>query len=144
MKALFDTSILVAALVRAHPRYAQARPWLERARSGEIALVLAAHTLAELHSTLTTLPIRPRISPETALHLRESNLPDSTEIVALTAADYRAVVQRISELGLAGGVIYDALIAHAAEKAQVDLLVTLNQRHFRRVWPEGEDRITAP
>lgn len=144
MKVLLDTSILVAALVRAHPRHPEARRWLARALTGELELVLAGHTLAELHATLTTLPVRPRISPETAGRLRDDSLPGTTEIVALSADDYRAVVRRGAELGLAGGVIYDALIARAADNAGVDRLVTLNEPHFRRAWPEGESRITGP
>jgi predicted nucleic acid-binding protein len=141
---LLDTSVLLAALVRSHPRHAQARPWLVRARAGEIVIVLAAHTLAELHATLTTLPVRPRISPQTAERLRNDNLPETTEIVALAVDDYRAVVQGAVELGLAGGVIYDALIARAAENGRADRLVTLNESDFRRAWPEGADRITSP
>jgi predicted nucleic acid-binding protein len=144
VKVLLDTSVLIAALVRAHPRHADARPWLARARAGEIRMVVAAHTLAELHATLTTLPVRPRISPETAARLRDDNLPDTAEIVALSADDYRSVIRHVVELGLAGGVIYDALIARVAENARVDRLVTLNEADFRRAWPEGTDRITGP
>jgi predicted nucleic acid-binding protein len=107
-------------------------------------IVLAAHTLAELHATLTTLPVRPRISPQTAERLRNDNLPETTEIVALAVDDYRSVVQGAVELGLAGGVIYDALIARAAENGRADRLVTLNESDFRRAWPEGADRITSP
>lgn len=144
MRVLLDTSVLLAALVRSHPRHGDARPWLARALAGEITLVLAAHTLAELHATLTTLPVRPRISPETAARLRDDNLPDTAEIIALSADDYRSVLRSVTELGLAGGVIYDALIARAAENARVDRLVTLNERDFRRAWPRGEDRISGP
>jgi predicted nucleic acid-binding protein len=144
VKVLLDTSVLVAALVRSHPRHEPARRWLARALAGEITLALAAHTLAELHATLTTLPVRPRISPETAARLRDDNLPRGTEIVPLGADDYRIVLRRMVDLGLAGGVVYDALIARAAERAGVDRLVTLNDRDFRRAWPTGDDRIVAP
>ena len=144
MKVLLDTSVLVAALVRSHPRHADAVPWLARARREEIDLVVAAHTLAELHATLTTLPVRPRISPETAGRLRQENLPAATEVVALGAEQYREVVERMVELGLVGGVIYDALIARAAEEAGVDRLITLNEADFRRAWPDGRERIAGP
>ncbi len=144
MKVLLDTSTLVAALVRSHPRHSDSRPWLARALAGEVALVLAAHTLAELHATLTMLPMRPRISPQTALRLREESLPATTEIVDLTADEYRRVVGQMAGLGLAGGIVYDALIARAAEIAGVDRLVTLNESDFRRAWPDGRDRITGP
>lgn len=144
MRVLLDTSVLVAALVRSHPRHSQGRPWLTRALAGEVGLVVAAHTLAELHATLTSLPVRPRISPHTAARLRDDNLPPETEIVALTAEDYRVVLERVTELGLAGGVVYDGLIARAAEIAAVDRLLTLNERDFRRAWPQGDDRIGGP
>ena len=144
MRVLLDTSVLVAALVRSHPRHGEARPWIARALAGEVELVVAAHTLAELHATLTTLPVKPRISPETAGRLRDDNLPKGAEIVALTAADYRAVLRSTVDRGLAGGVIYDALIARAAEQAGVERLVTLNESHFRRAWPDGTGRITGP
>lgn len=144
MRVLLDTSTLVAALVRSHPRHAEARPWLARAQAGELELVIAAHSLAELHATLTVLPVRPKISPETAGRLREENLPASTEVVALAAQQYQEVVRRMIELGLAGGVVYDALIAKAAEIAKVDRLVTLNEADFLRAWPEGGETISGP
>lgn len=144
MRVLLDTSVLVAALVRSHPRHGDARPWVARAQAGEVELVIAAHTLAELHATLTALPVKPRLSPETAGRLRDENLPEGTEIVALTADDYRAVLRSTVERGIAGGLIYDALIARAAEQAGVERLVTLNESHFRRAWPDGTGRITGP
>lgn len=48
------------------------------------------------------------------------------------------------ERGLAGGVIYDALIARAAEQAGVERLVTLNESRFRRARPDLTGRITGP
>lgn len=144
MKVLLDTSVLVAALVQSHPRHALALPWLGRVKAGELELVIAAHTLAELHAILTTLPVRPMISPETAGRLRDENLGEGTEVVALDADHYREVVRRMSDRGLAGGVVYDAVIARAAEVAGVERLVTLNEADFRRAWPEGGDRITGP
>ena len=50
----------------------------------------------------------------------------------------------MSEIGLIGGTIYDALIAKVAQKAKVERLLTLNIDHFRRVWQDGENKITAP
>ena len=50
----------------------------------------------------------------------------------------------MSALGLSGGVVYDALVAQAARKAQVDRLLTLNEADFRRVWPDAAARIAPP
>ncbi|MCC5637464.1 hypothetical protein LC593_16760 [Nostoc sp. CHAB 5844] len=39
----------------------------------------------------------------------------------------------MTTLNLPGGAIFDALIAQAALKAQVDVLLTLNPNHFTRL-----------
>ena len=143
MTYLFDSSVLVPALVEVHPHHDRAWPWLERAAGGEIEAALPAHALAEVYATLTTLPISPRIPPSLAWRLIRENT-SRVKLIPLTASDYRRTVQRMAEMGLAGGVIHDALIACAAEKIQAEGLVTFNVSHFRRIWPEGHDRIISP
>jgi len=140
---LFDTSVLVPALVEAHPNHERAYPWLERAAAGEVEAALSNHSLAETYSTLTKLPLRARVPPSLALRLIREGTAGLT-LVPLTADDYRRTIERVAELGLPGGVVYDALIACAAQKAQAEALVTFNVRDFRRVWPEGHGRIIEP
>jgi len=41
----------------------------------------------------------------------------------------------MNNLSLHGAVIYDGLIAKAAQKAGCDILVTYNITDFHRVWP---------
>ena len=41
MKILFDTSVIIAALVETHPMHTRAFPWLKRARSAEFELIVA-------------------------------------------------------------------------------------------------------
>lgn len=62
----------------------------------------------------------------------------ATHVVPLAQGDYLSTIRRISSMGLSGSLIYDALIAHAAEKAGAEHLLTFNESHFRRVWPEGD------
>ena len=144
MKALFDTSVLVAASVETHPMHARARPWLKQALRGEIDFYVAAHSLAECYAVLTVLPLRPRIAPETAVRLIAENIERKAKIVALTVADYRSVVHELARLGLSGGIVYDAIVARAAAKAQVQRLLTFNPDHFTRVWPEGAEIVSVP
>jgi predicted nucleic acid-binding protein len=144
MKILFDTSVLVAAMVEAHPRHADAFPWLQKARAGRIGYFVCAHTLAELFSVLSTLPTSPRPSPALARRLIHENVEAAARIVALSRGDYSAVVREVAALGLSGGVVYDALIARAARKGNVDRLLTLNAGDFLRVWPGGEKVIASP
>src|SRR5688572_30501353 len=103
MRVLFDTSVLVAALVEAHPNHHRALKSFTRTRNGETALVLCAHSLAELYAVLTRLPVRPRISPHAAWQLIHGNLSKDIEVIALTEEDYRATLQRMADEGLAGG-----------------------------------------
>ncbi len=144
MKVLFDTSVLVAAMLAAHPAHARASSWLRKATSGEVGFLVAVHTLAELFAVLTRLPTAPRISPESACRLVEHNVASRAEVIALDVADYRTLLSRWANLGAAGGAAYDGLIARAEEKAKADQLLTLNVDHFRRVWPEGLVMITSP
>jgi predicted nucleic acid-binding protein len=144
MKIMFDTSVLVAGMVEPHPAHNKALPWLKRARAGELKFFVARHTLAELFVVLTTLPVSPRISPGAARSLIRENVEGSAKTISLSAPDYRAVIRRVSDLGLSGGVVYDAMIARAAKKAQVDRLLTLNPEDFKRIWPDGASLITTP
>jgi len=140
---LFDSSVLVAGLVEIHPHHARAQPWLDRMGAGEITVFVTAHALAETYSGLTNLPITPRVQPHLAWELIRDTAAQA-RVVPITAADYQRTMQRVAQRGLAGGIVYDALIATVAARLNVDGLVTFNVRHFQRVWPEGHDRILAP
>ena len=144
MKILFDTSILIAALVESHPMHGRAFPWLKKAKTKAFEMVVAGHTLAELYAVLSTLPIKPRIVPAVAWRLICENVEATGKIISLTPAEYWTVIKQVSQSGLAGGIIYDALIAEVAQKAQVEQLLTLNSEHFKRVWPAGENKIITP
>ena len=144
MKVLLDTSVLVAAMVESHPMHARAHLWLDRGIGGEFEWVVAAHSLAELYHVLTAYPLRPRIAPGTARQLIHDNIARKASVVALTASDYTAVVQHVASLNLTGGVVYDALILRAAERAGVDRVLTFNVDDFRRLWPDGVAKIAAP
>lgn len=135
MKVLFDTSILVAAILEDHPQHSKSLPWLQRVQVEEIQGFVSTHTLAELYAVLTRLPRSPRINPMLAQRLLGENLNKFFTVV-LTAEDYQATLARMVRLNLSGGIIYDALIAQAAVKANVDVLLTLNPNDFTRF---GED-----
>ena len=143
-KQLLDTTVMVAALVESHPMHLRAFPWLKMAREHQFELIVASHTLAELYSVLTTLPLKPKISSSIAWRLIKENIVSCGKIMSLTPAEYSSTINRLAEMGLFGGITYDALIAKVAQKAKVERLLTLNIDHFKRVWPEGENRIVAP
>ncbi|MBI1865510.1 MAG: PIN domain-containing protein [Nitrospirae bacterium] len=144
MKILLDTSVIVAALVEPHPHHHRALPWLRKAKEGAFGFVVCSHTVAEVYAVLSTLPVSPRITPGLAWRLVHEGVLSSASVVSLSSSDYAATIKRMSDLGLSGGIVYDALIVKAAQKADVDRLLTFNVDDFKRAWPEGGSRIAAP
>lgn len=130
-RVLFDTSVLVAALVEDLPQHARAANEMRRATKKSDVYV-DVHAVAESFAVLTTLPLSPRITPGQARRLLRHNVTERMELVALDGSDYEAVVDRMTDLGLSGGVVHDALHVRAAEKAGATRLVTFNRRDFER------------
>ncbi|MFZ2656058.1 MAG: PIN domain-containing protein [Victivallales bacterium] len=128
---LFDTSVLVAAILEKHPKHEKAFRWLKAASNGKIGFYISSHTLAELYSVLTGMPSSPKISPSQAKLLIEKNT-QAARIIDLNEKDYWAVIVLLSDLNLSGGVIYDALSAYAARKAKADHILTFNENDFKR------------
>lgn len=144
MRLLLDTSVLVAAMVEAHPNHTAALPWLQRAKGPEDTVLVAAHTIAELYAVLTTLPIRPSISPTAARELISRNISGSVEVVSLAGEDYFKLIDELSGQGIVGGVTYDAVIMQSARKANADQVITLNATDFGRISPDWTARIVTP
>lgn len=144
MKILFDTSVLIAAIVEPHPMHSHAFPWLKRAKSREFDMFVASHTLAELYAALTTIPISPRITPDAARRLMHDDVETTAKVIPLSSQDYISTIKNIADLGLSGGIIYDALIVRAAKKSGADKVLTLNIDDFINVWPEGEANLVVP
>jgi predicted nucleic acid-binding protein len=96
MRVLLDTSVLVAAIVEAHPMHEKALPWMQRAKAGTHEGIIAAHSIAELYSILTTLPVQPRIPPTVVWDLILKNVLDSCAVVSLSQEDYVAVIGHLA------------------------------------------------
>ena len=144
LKVLIDTSVLVAAVQESHPHHQRAQDYLQRVRSGEIKAFVSAHTLAEFYSTLTRMPPPYRLTPEQVWQIIKDDLLPLAAVIVLSADDYLALLQHLSQSGLAGGITYDAVIIWAALQAEVDQVVTLNVKHFKRIHPTAAVQIIAP
>jgi predicted nucleic acid-binding protein len=144
MKALLDSSVLIGAMLPDHIHHIYAHRWLSQGRVGSFELVVSGHSMAEVYSVLTRLPRTPRISPLEAWRLLNENVQSCATIVTLTDVDYAVLIEELGNRGIVGGQVFDAIIAKAAELAQVDQLVTLNEAHFHNVWPAGGARIVSP
>ena len=129
MRAFFDTSVLIPVFMEDHEHH-------ERSLKAFVAAdqkrdCCAAHSLAEVYSTMTRLPGRHRLSGEQVLLFLE-NIRERLTLVTLTGDEYHATIKEAADAGVIGGAIDDALIARCALKAKVDALYTWNARHFQQ------------
>jgi predicted nucleic acid-binding protein len=143
MRVCFDTSTLVAALLKQHPHHAIAFPHLKAAQNGTIKAHLTTHALAELFATLTALPLKPRLSPTDVQRLLDSSILPHFTIIALSGKSYKQAITLTAAQNLASGAIYDALHIVGARAAQCERLLTLNLKHFKALAP-GDAMIVVP
>lgn len=114
-----DTSVAIPLLVQTHRAHDVVVDWW-RGRP----LAIAGHALAETYSVLTRLPGDIRLAPADASRL----LSERFATPMLLPSD---VAQRLPEvlasLGIAGGAVYDAMVALAAAEHDC-LLATRDAR----------------
>lgn len=121
-----------------HERSLQAFLGAERKRD-----CCAAHSLAEVYSTMTRLPGRHRLSGEQVLLFLE-NIRERLALISLTGEEYHATIKDAAGAGIVGGTIYDGLIARCALKAKADAIYTWNTRHFEQLGPTVAKRLRTP
>ena len=141
MKEFFDTSVLVAAFWKGHPDHVRSLRAVSAANRKKSAC--AAHTLAEVYSTMTRLPVKDVIPPDQAL-LFVQEVRQRFAIVTLSEEDYLDEIDRSSRLGIIGGRIYDALLLRCAAKVKSHIIYTWNLKDFRAIRPEFADLMRAP
>ena len=101
-----DTSVAVALLVTTHAAHSAVTAWW----AGR-PLALAGHAAAETYSVLTRLPGDVRLAPADAARLlTERFLPT----LLLRPATMAHLPHRLAGLHIAGGAVYDAMVALAA------------------------------
>ncbi len=133
MKILFDTSVLIASFVEAHPKHQPALKFLTQAKNKEFELFVSAHTILEVYSVLTSAPFEPKISPVVARKLIDNNIKHIAKIVYLSDKDYFRILNKMCEEELIGGIVYDAIIVECAIKSGTDEILTLNPKDFSRL-----------
>jgi predicted nucleic acid-binding protein len=141
MKGFFDTSVLVPVLYGSHVHHkASLELFVQFDKSTGCC---GAHSLAEVYSTLTRMPGKHRISGEQAM-LFVGSIRERLSIIALTGDEYAEALQASSSLGIVGGGIYDAMLAHCALKAQAETIYSWNGRHYAQCGPEVTRRLRTP
>ena len=131
MDVFFDTSVLVAASVQAHPHHVQASRVFRRVTSGEDRGFISAHSIAEAYAGLTRVPVQPRIHPVDAARIVNENILPYFELVMIEREDYLAALQQVAAAGWPGAKIYDALLLGCAAKCNAERIYTFNLADFR-------------
>jgi predicted nucleic acid-binding protein len=141
MTAFFDTSVLVPVFYGDHIHHqASLELFIQFDKSTGCC---GAHSLAEVYSTLTRMPGKHRIRGHQAL-LFIGSLRERLSIVALTGDDCADALETSAALGIVGGGVYDAMLAHCAIKAQAEAIYSWNSRHYGRCGPEVIRRLQTP
>jgi predicted nucleic acid-binding protein len=110
---LIDTSVAVALATAGHEHHQATRKAIGGRSCG-----LSGHAAFETFSVLTRLPPPNRRTPRAVARLLAHNFPSSRFLGAEAAEKLHA---RLAQLGIAGGAVYDALVAVAAAEHGVTL-----------------------
>lgn len=114
-----DTSVAVPLLVQTHREHRTVVTWWAGRE-----LCLSGHAAVETFSVLTRLPGDLRVDAEDAAVLLRQRFAPTLCLSAETTQD---LPSRLAALGVAGGAVYDALVALAAHEHDA-LLVTRDLR----------------
>lgn len=125
-----DTSCLVAAVCSWHVDHEAARAEIERRLDRAEPMFVAAPAAVEAYAVLTRLPPPHRLAPGDALALLDANFLRQGQLVALDARAYRDLLRQAPKDGLAGGRVYDAVIATCALRVRPVTLLTFNAADF--------------
>ena len=141
MNGFFDTSVLVPVFYGDHIHHqASLHLFIQFHQSTGCC---GAHSLAEVYSTLTRMPGKHRISGEQAM-LFVGSIRERLSIIALDGDEYADALDASAALGIVGGGIYDAMLAHCALKAKAQAIYTWNVRHYTLCGREVVGRLRTP
>lgn len=141
MKAFFDTSVLVPVFYGDHVHHQASLDLF--IQCDKTTGCCGAHSLAEVYSTLTRMPGKHRISGAQAM-LFIGSIRERLSIIALDGDEYANALEASAALGIVGGGIYDAMLAHCAIKGCAETIYSWNGRHYAQCRPEVTLRLRTP
>ena len=140
MKRFFDSSVLVPVFYADHPHHLSSAKLFLEAGKGDFC---ALRTLGEVYSTLTGLPLRPRITGPEGISIIKQ-IRERLTIITLGEQEYISALELAATGSVVGAAIYDELIAQCALKAGADILLTWNVRDFTRLGPAIAQLVKTP
>jgi len=131
VSVFLDTSVILAGLIDFGPQSAPAQTLMHAVAEKRVAdCATAWHCCLEFYSVATRLPPEFRVSPADALKLLEEEVFARMAVHDLPAGQRLPMLRSAAHDAVAGGRIYDAVIVECALAAQVDAILTFNDRHF--------------
>jgi toxin FitB len=138
---VLDTSCMIAAISGWHEHHEVTIGEIESSLHHNDQLLIAAPALIESFAVLTRLPSPHRLSPATAATLLETNFR-SDDAVMVSGEEYWALILSAPDRGIAGGVVYDAVILACAIAAEADNQITRRSDIEETPWPTGKKQIS--
>lgn len=123
-----DSSVVIAGLLSWHEFHPRAVHALENAIAGR-RLLIPLPVLVESYSVLTRLPSPHRLRPEIARELLHDSFAGARVVGLPPRRAWKFLLDCVSS-AVAGGRVYDAVIASAAIEARARELLTFNPRDF--------------
>jgi predicted nucleic acid-binding protein len=141
MTAFFDTSVLVSVFYGDHVHHqASLELFIQQDKSSGCC---GAHSLAEVYSTLTRMPGKHRISgPQAMLFI--GDIRERLSVISLSGDEYAEALEASAALGIVGGSIYDAMLAHCAIKAGSKTIYSWNAKHYTQCGSAVTQRLRTP
>jgi predicted nucleic acid-binding protein len=141
MTSFLDTSVLVPVFLADHPHHDASMALFLTCSPGTAGC--SAHSLAEVYATLTRLPAPYRAQPGHAAKCVEA-IATRLRLIELTGLTTLETIRNAASENIAGGALYDALIAACALQSAADRIYSWNTKHFARLGPQVAARLTTP
>lgn len=133
MKVYIDSSVLVSAIMKEHESGPLCRAVLKHSFSVENQHVIHEHGVLEAFSVLTRMPRPHRTPPGLAKESLDFYL-GKIKVVSTYSQLSSEFLKTALEREAWGGTTYDLRHILVAEEEEVDQILTLNEKHFRRLW----------
>lgn len=139
MRALLDSSILVATLVPKESDHAACVDALHRGGA-----VIHVHALNETFANLTGGALGFRIEAEETARLIREKIVACVDVIVLNPEETLFAHRQARARGVRGGAVYDFMHLVAARKANAEVLYTLDIGNFVAFHREGDPEIRRP
>ncbi len=138
-QVLFDAGLFIGALLAGDVRHAEARPLVEAARRGELAVCSTTGILSEVYAALTWIQAQPRHSPEDAANAVRLLVepPSAIEILSESLEATFKMLELAEKHGLTARRIHDARHAAIALTAGVTRIYTYDIEDWKHFGSDG-------